>query len=341
MSIVEPTPESEAELAFEGALRPKSLREFVGQPNVRRQLEVLLKAAALQQRTPDHILLAGPPGLGKTTLAMIVARGVRPAAAHVERAGHPARRRPRGGAVLADARRGALHRRDPPDGPQRRGDALPRDGGLPHRHHGRQGCGRHVDPARPRAVHPRRRDHAVRPAAEPAPRPVRLHREPRVLRAGRARAGARPRRAAARPRRRTAAPSPRSPAAAVARPASRTGCCAASATSRSSTAAPSTTRPSARRSSSTTWTTAGSTGSTAQCSTRSSPASTAAPSGSARSPRAWGRSRRPSNRSSSRSSCGSGSSRARPRGRIATAAAWRHAGRSPAAAEQALFDDPV
>ncbi|HET6826753.1 MAG TPA: Holliday junction branch migration DNA helicase RuvB [Amnibacterium sp.] len=73
MSIVRPTPESEVELAFEGALRPKSLAEFVGQQNVRRQLEVLLKAAALQQRTPDHILLAGPPGLGKTTLAMIVA----------------------------------------------------------------------------------------------------------------------------------------------------------------------------------------------------------------------------------------------------------------------------
>jgi Holliday junction DNA helicase RuvB len=73
VSVVRPTPESEAELAFEGALRPKSLAEFVGQPNVRRQLEVLLKAAALQQRTPDHILLAGPPGLGKTTLAMIVA----------------------------------------------------------------------------------------------------------------------------------------------------------------------------------------------------------------------------------------------------------------------------
>lgn len=73
MSIVRPTPESEAELAFEGALRPKSLTEFVGQPNVRKQLEVLLRAAALQQRTPDHILLAGPPGLGKTTLAMIVA----------------------------------------------------------------------------------------------------------------------------------------------------------------------------------------------------------------------------------------------------------------------------
>ena len=67
------TPESEAELAFEGALRPTSLAEFIGQSKVRGQLQLLLKAAAMQNRTPDHILLAGPPGLGKTTLAMIVA----------------------------------------------------------------------------------------------------------------------------------------------------------------------------------------------------------------------------------------------------------------------------
>jgi Holliday junction DNA helicase RuvB len=70
---VQPTPESEAELAFEGALRPKSLAEFIGQSKVRGQLQLLLQAAAMQNRTPDHILLAGPPGLGKTTLAMIVA----------------------------------------------------------------------------------------------------------------------------------------------------------------------------------------------------------------------------------------------------------------------------
>jgi Holliday junction DNA helicase RuvB len=70
---LDPTPESEAELAFEGALRPKTLTEFIGQPKVRGQLELLLRAAAMQNRTPDHILLAGPPGLGKTTLAMIVA----------------------------------------------------------------------------------------------------------------------------------------------------------------------------------------------------------------------------------------------------------------------------
>ncbi|WP_084361191.1 Holliday junction branch migration DNA helicase RuvB [Herbiconiux solani] len=71
--VVNPEVESEAEIAIEGALRPKSLAEFVGQRKVRGQLQLLLDAAALQNRTPDHILLAGPPGLGKTTLAMIVA----------------------------------------------------------------------------------------------------------------------------------------------------------------------------------------------------------------------------------------------------------------------------
>ncbi|WP_298036317.1 Holliday junction branch migration DNA helicase RuvB [uncultured Microbacterium sp.] len=66
-------PIDEAELAIEGALRPSSLGEFVGQPKVRGQLQLLLDAARIQNRPPDHILLAGPPGLGKTTLAMIVA----------------------------------------------------------------------------------------------------------------------------------------------------------------------------------------------------------------------------------------------------------------------------
>ncbi|WP_396668320.1 Holliday junction branch migration DNA helicase RuvB [Microbacterium sp. R86528] len=66
-------PEDEVELAVEGALRPQSLAEFVGQQKVRGQLQLLLDAAKIQQRPADHILLSGPPGLGKTTLAMIVA----------------------------------------------------------------------------------------------------------------------------------------------------------------------------------------------------------------------------------------------------------------------------
>jgi Holliday junction DNA helicase RuvB len=68
-----PLPESEHEIQFEGALRPRKLDDFVGQAKVREQLILLLEAARKQQRTPDHILLSGPPGLGKTTLAMIVA----------------------------------------------------------------------------------------------------------------------------------------------------------------------------------------------------------------------------------------------------------------------------
>ena len=63
----------DAERVAELALRPKNLNEFVGQLRVRDQLDLLLSAAKQRKTTADHILFSGPPGLGKTTLAMIVA----------------------------------------------------------------------------------------------------------------------------------------------------------------------------------------------------------------------------------------------------------------------------
>ena len=68
----------EVDSAFEASLRPVTLDDFVGQDSVREQISLLVQAAKLQNRAPEHILLAGPPGLGKTTLSMIIAgeRGV-------------------------------------------------------------------------------------------------------------------------------------------------------------------------------------------------------------------------------------------------------------------------
>ena len=64
---------SEEDRQVEGALRPKTLAEFVGQHRVREQLDLILRAALQRGNSADHVLLSGPPGLGKTTLATIVA----------------------------------------------------------------------------------------------------------------------------------------------------------------------------------------------------------------------------------------------------------------------------
>jgi holliday junction DNA helicase RuvB len=65
---------SPQEEAFERALRPKSLAEYVGQEKIRGQFEIFVEAARRRKEALDHVLLFGPPGLGKTTLAHIVAR---------------------------------------------------------------------------------------------------------------------------------------------------------------------------------------------------------------------------------------------------------------------------
>ena len=70
--VVSPLPETD-ERAIEGALRPKRLDEFIGQARVREQLSLMLRGALGRGMVPDHVLLSGPPGIGKTTMAMIIA----------------------------------------------------------------------------------------------------------------------------------------------------------------------------------------------------------------------------------------------------------------------------
>jgi Holliday junction DNA helicase RuvB len=60
------------ERVVESALRPHSLHDFIGQPKVARQLALVLEGAKRRGRPPDHVLLSGPPGLGKTSLALII-----------------------------------------------------------------------------------------------------------------------------------------------------------------------------------------------------------------------------------------------------------------------------
>jgi Holliday junction DNA helicase RuvB len=71
--LISAAPASQQEEVFERALRPKLLAEYVGQEKIREQLSIFIEAARGRREALDHLLLFGPPGLGKTTLAHIVA----------------------------------------------------------------------------------------------------------------------------------------------------------------------------------------------------------------------------------------------------------------------------
>src|SRR5213080_647364 len=72
--LISAKPSSPQDEQFERSLRPATLAEYVGQEKIRGQLQIFIEAARRRREALDHVLLFGPPGLGKTTLAHIIAR---------------------------------------------------------------------------------------------------------------------------------------------------------------------------------------------------------------------------------------------------------------------------
>ena len=181
----------------EATLRPRRLDEFVGQEALREQLAVSIAAAAKRGEALDHVLLAGPPGLGKTSLAQIVAAELD--VPFVQTAGPALERKADIAAFLTALEPRTvffvdeIHRLpravEETFYPAMEDRQLPITVGA-----GRGRAGGH---ARPAAVHARRRHHALRPADDPAARPLRHPAPARPLRARRPRPDRGPQRARA------------------------------------------------------------------------------------------------------------------------------------------------
>ena len=71
--LIDAAPASHTEEQLEKALRPRRLQDYVGQRKIREQLDIFIEASRRRHEALDHVLLFGPPGLGKTTLAHIIA----------------------------------------------------------------------------------------------------------------------------------------------------------------------------------------------------------------------------------------------------------------------------